>query len=243
MPHQPTWQTPVSPGLQGLHGAANLLKGIAAGIPASNLSTASWPPTQMSQPILQQQHQETPMYQSTQPMTTQFYIQAQPAPAPNDQQPAPAPYTMTIQASSPHAMPAPFAMTIPAPAVYGMPTAFTMSNGTQAYYFNGTMPNGAPADSQHQQHEQQQNEQQHHEQQQNEHQQHEHQQHDQQQQQQILGPIPPGATTIIMAPAPSIQMATTSNGQTYYWMQPAAPMAVQHSQPQQGGPAPSQHAN
>jgi hypothetical protein len=30
---------PVSPGIQGLHGAAHLLKGIAAGIPASSLST------------------------------------------------------------------------------------------------------------------------------------------------------------------------------------------------------------
>ena len=35
----------ISPGLQGLHGAANLLKGIAAGLPQSALPPAAWPTT------------------------------------------------------------------------------------------------------------------------------------------------------------------------------------------------------
>mmetsp|Transcript_3562 Transcript_3562/g.7928 ORF Transcript_3562/g.7928 Transcript_3562/m.7928 type:complete len:670 (+) Transcript_3562:97-2106(+) len=43
MPHQPPFPQAPSPGIQGLQGAANLLKGIAAGIPASNLGSAAWP--------------------------------------------------------------------------------------------------------------------------------------------------------------------------------------------------------
>jgi len=48
MPPQPHWQQPTSPGIQGLHGAATLLKGISAGIPASNLSSTTWPNVQLT---------------------------------------------------------------------------------------------------------------------------------------------------------------------------------------------------
>jgi len=77
MPHQPAWPQPPSPGIQGLQGAANLLKGIAAGIPASSLSTATWPQTQLGQPAITAQPAGT-VYQATQPIAPQnwTYIQA-----------------------------------------------------------------------------------------------------------------------------------------------------------------------
>ncbi|KAI2502989.1 hypothetical protein MHU86_11494 [Fragilaria crotonensis] len=96
MPQQPSWQAPASPGMQGLQGAANLLKGIAAGIPASNLSTATWPSTQMNQPFCNRcSSNKKQRYNKQRTMATQYYIQTQQAPAPNDQQqqqqqPAPA---------------------------------------------------------------------------------------------------------------------------------------------------------
>jgi hypothetical protein len=220
MSHQPAWQTPASPGIQGLQGAANLLKGIAAGIPASNLSTASWPTTLLSQPNLQQQQQQgaTTVYQTSQPIAPQYYIQTHQAPASNDPQElqqhqqqhqpqaAQAPFTLTIQAPSPYAVSAPFAMTVPAPAPYTVPSPapFTMMNGAQGYFVNGTMTNGTAETTT--------------------------------QQQQQVGP-----PTMMVSLAPAMQM-TTNNGQTYYWMQPAATAAVQQTpQPQsQGGSAPSQ---
>jgi len=80
MPHQPAWPHPPSPGIQGLQGAANLLKGIAAGIPASSLSTATWPQTQLGQlgqPAIVAQPTAT-VYQATQPIAPQnwTYVQA-----------------------------------------------------------------------------------------------------------------------------------------------------------------------
>eukprot|EP00547_Thalassionema_nitzschioides_P016336 CAMPEP_0194253940 /NCGR_PEP_ID=MMETSP0158-20130606/30970_1 /TAXON_ID=33649 /ORGANISM="Thalassionema nitzschioides, Strain L26-B" /LENGTH=464 /DNA_ID=CAMNT_0038991797 /DNA_START=166 /DNA_END=1563 /DNA_ORIENTATION=+ len=77
MPHQPVWPQPPSPGIQGLQGAANLLKGIAAGIPASSLSTATWPQTQLGQPAITSQ-QANAVYQTTQPVAPQSwaYVQA-----------------------------------------------------------------------------------------------------------------------------------------------------------------------
>ena len=137
MPHQPTWQTPASPGIQGLHGAANLLKGIAAGIPASNLSTATWPTTQLGQPAMQQ-HQQATIYQTTQPQAPQYYIQA-PSNVDQMQQGQPS-YTMqapyaTMPTPAPFAMmPAslPYAMTMPAPGGY-----MTMQQAPTGYVVNG----------------------------------------------------------------------------------------------------------
>lgn len=141
----PGYVPPQDPGLQGLQGAADLLKGFAAGIPVSSVSGATWPTTaQMAGPA---------------PSVTQQYVYAAPA---GSQQPqmiytqgpnglqqimyAPAPGQASLimgadgqfyftTAPTPYAAPAPYATAAPyamtAPAPYAMTAPAPVSGEQQ----------------------------------------------------------------------------------------------------------------
>jgi hypothetical protein len=109
---------PQSPGIQGLQGAADLLKGFATGVPVSNLSGATWPATvQMTAtaPGGQQYVYQAP---AGTPQAQMVYTHGQPQTQQMMYAPAPGQASVTLGADGQYYLttaPAPYAMASPAP--------------------------------------------------------------------------------------------------------------------------------
>lgn len=154
---------PQSPGIQGLQGAADLLKGFAAGIPVSSVSGATWPTTvQLAAPApgAAQQYIYASSAGSQQPQM--IYTQGpngQPqmqqimyAPAPGQASltmgadgqfyftAAPAPYAMAAPAPYAMAAPAPYAMAAPAPYAMAAPAPVSGEQQQQQQSYSTVAP-------------------------------------------------------------------------------------------------------